>query len=500
MKIKNSMRNIGASVVNKVILTIFPIIIRTIIVYKLGEEYAGLTNLFTSILGMLSISELGFGTAATFCMYEPMAKHNVKKVNGILKFYKKIYQAIGIIILVLGAATSPFLKFLIKESYPTDINLYFVYFVCLVNLSLGYILWGYKKSLLIAGQRNDVDFNISSIVNIIGSCVQISVLFLYKDYTYYILVMPCITLLNNYIVSKSTDRMFPEYSANGEIEASEKNTIINKVKALLFIRIGNIILNYADNLVISSFLGLSVLAIYNNYYSIVYALISVTFMAGGSITSIVAREVIEKNEDNNEKLLRTINHIVCVISIVCSACLLNLLQPFMILWMGKERTLSFPTIILFCLYFYVWQTRRGVSIYKDALGLWEVDKWRPFVSGIFNLIINIILIQFIGVNGIIISTIASMLIVDIPWETGTLYKAYFKISCKKYFGEHAILLLCLAVNMFLTYFICNRINMTGIGEILVKGILCVLVSGVVILIFYGRQYRKKTVEKSGREQ
>lgn len=495
MQVKNSVRNISASVINKIVLTIFPILIRTIIIYELGEEYAGLSNLFTSILGILSISELGFGTAATFCLYEPVAKNNKLKVGQILQFYKKVYFFIGGMIFFLGTIAAFFLKSFVKGSCPQDINIYLIYFVCLVNLSLGYIFWGYKKSIIIAGQRNDIDFNISTITNILGYIIQISILYLYKSYTYYILVTPCITLMNNYLVAKWADKLYPEYRANGKIDIKEKKTIEQKVKALLFIRIGNIILNYADNLVISSFLGLSVLAIYNNYYSLIYALISVTFMTGGSITSIVAKQVIEKNKDNNEQLLRTINHITCVISIICCSGLLNLLDPFMIFWMGEERTLNLGTIILFCVYFYIWQTRRAVSIYKDATGLWEVDKWRPFVSGLFNLSVNILLIQKIGVNGIIISTILSMIFIDIPWETGSLYKTYFERSSKKYYSDHLILLSCLIVTMILSYYVCNVIHVVGIYEIVLKGIICLIISSVVIILFYGSYYIKKILEK-----
>ena len=482
--LKKSIRNIDASIINKCVVTLFPLIIRTIMIYKLGEEYAGLTNLFGSILGMLSITELGFGTAVTFCMYEPIARKDTIEVNALLKYYKRIYNVIGICIFVIGIAMIPFLQVLIKGECPEDINVYTLYFIYLVNLCIGYFYCGYKKALLVAGQRNDLEYTCSTKISIICYFLQMLILCTAKNYYLFIIILPISTICTNYVTAKVTDKIFPDYKSEGELGRDKKAIIYQKVKALFLNRIGTIILTSADNLVISSFMGLSILAIYNNYYSLIYTFISITFMATSAITSIVANIMIEKGRGYCIDIFYCLNFIVCSLSIICVTCFANILQDFMIIWMGDTRLLSNRTVILFCIYFYVWQSRRAVITFKDAAGMWEKDKYRPFVSGIFNLILNIILVKRIGIDGIIISTILSMLIIDIPWETIILFRDYFEKGLYFYVNEQIKLGLIAGVLASITTVVCGCVYVENTIGIVLRTALCFIIDLIVLDIVF----------------
>ena len=131
---KNAIRNVFYGIISKAVSIVFPFAVRTVFIYTLGSDYLGLNSLFTSILTVLNLTELGFSSAIVFCMYQPIAEDDTQSINALLLFYKKVYKYVGIIILTIGCLIIPFLPKLIKGSYPSDINLVIVYIIYLLNL------------------------------------------------------------------------------------------------------------------------------------------------------------------------------------------------------------------------------------------------------------------------------------------------------------------------------------------------------------------------------
>ena len=187
---KNGIRNIGSGIINRILLIVFPFITRTILLYSLGSEYLGLNSLFTSILTVLNLAELGFGSALVFSMYKPIAENDKKKICALLSVYKKIFVTIGILIAILGIAITPFIPKIINGDIPTNANIYILYIIYLSNTVVSYIFFAHKRALLIAYQRNDIVTNINSVISILLYCIQTVILLLYHNYYLYILFMP----------------------------------------------------------------------------------------------------------------------------------------------------------------------------------------------------------------------------------------------------------------------------------------------------------------------
>ena len=252
---KNAIRNFFWGIINRVITLLLPFIARTIIINSLGAEYLGLNNLFTSILNVLSLAELGVGTALVYAMYKPIAEENQDEICSLLKLYRSCYRVIGAIILAIGILIIPFLPKLIHGTYPNDINLYILYVIYLSNTVLSYFLFAYKQSLLQAHQRTDVSSNVGSIVNIALNVIQIVVLIRLNNYYLYVILKPIFTVINNITIAIVTKRMYPNYSCRGNINREVAKTIAHKVKALVGHKIGTTVITSADNLVISAFWG-----------------------------------------------------------------------------------------------------------------------------------------------------------------------------------------------------------------------------------------------------
>ena len=153
----NAKRSIVIGLFNKLIMMIMPFVIRSIINLILGSQYLGLSSLFSSIIQVLSLTELGFSSAMVYHMYKPIADNDQKQINALLNLYKSAYRIIGIAILALGGIIMAFFPFLVKGSYPEGINIYFLFAIYVINTSISYFLYGYKQSLLVAYQREDIN-------------------------------------------------------------------------------------------------------------------------------------------------------------------------------------------------------------------------------------------------------------------------------------------------------------------------------------------------------
>ena len=272
--VKNAKRNMFFGSINRVVVLVIPLIKRLIILNVLDSQYLGIGSLFQSIIMVLSISELGFSSAMVYNMYKPAAEGNIAKMNALLSYYKSVYRIIGVVILGIGLCLIPFLPHLIKGTYPEDVNLATLYLIYLVNTAISYFLFAYKSSLLVVHQRDDVNSSINTVLSLGLTGSQIAVLLITRNYYFFSLLMPLFTIANNLLIGWRTRVMFPQYKADGDLEAETRAGIKKLVSGTFIQQACYVTRNSLDSICISAFLGLTLTAIYNNYYTILNGLIS----------------------------------------------------------------------------------------------------------------------------------------------------------------------------------------------------------------------------------
>jgi O-antigen/teichoic acid export membrane protein len=270
---KNALRNIIWGFLNKFIVIVLPFINRTIMIYLMGDQYVGLGSLFTSILEVLNIAELGIGSALVYNMYKPIADGDSDKICALMNFYRKCYRIIGLIVLTCGLILLPFLQFLIKGSWPSDINIYILYLMYLSQTVLSYNLFAYKNCLLGAHQRTDITSKINMTLNVLKLLLQMFVLICTRNYYLFVGVGIAFGIIMNLSQAYFVDKLFPDYKCHGELDKQTLADLKKKVMGLISSKIGGVVINQADNIVISAFLGLAVLGWYNNYYYIMSSII-----------------------------------------------------------------------------------------------------------------------------------------------------------------------------------------------------------------------------------
>lgn len=474
---KNTVRNILTGSVSRIINIILPFFNRTVILYVMGTKYLGLSSLFTSILSFLSLSELGLGAAMVYSMYKPIARNDDETICALLNLYKRLYRIIGFVVLGLGMALMPFLRQLINDEIPPEINLHLLYFIYLFNSVLSYWLFAYKNALLQAHQRNDVNNVISAVIIPVSYAVMLGALWLTKNYYAYVIWQPVFTIITNLIRSRYVDRHFPHLKPRGEISSELRRSITKKVAALIGTKLNTVVLNAADNLVMSAFLGLTVIAVYGNYYMIMSSIIGFLGIIYSAMTAGLGNslqtETVEKNYRDFEKLSFMNSWLVGW----CSVCLVCLYQPFMRIWVGEELMFPFYVVLELGLYFYIYQLRKIPVVYKDAAGIWWEDRFRPYVCMVTNVVLNILLVQIIGISGIILSTVFSLCI-SIPWENYTIFKYVFHRSSRAYYGKLAAYCGSMILGGLVCFWLCSLFG-DGIPALMARAVICVIVPNVI---------------------
>lgn len=484
---KNSVRNILWGLVNRIIGIIMPFFMRTLLIRLLGIQYAGLGNLFSSVLGVLSLAELGIGSALTFSMYAPAANNDIKMLSALLNFYKHCYRIIGIILLMVGLTFMPFIQFLIKGQYPSDLNLYLLYGIYLFNTVISYFMFAYKGAVLSVYQRKDVQSNIGSIWQIIQYLAQVVLLIAFRNYYIYMIVSPFISIGSNIMTAYYADKLFPQVTCTGIIDSKSKAEITKKVKGMFFQKIGSVVLNSADNIVISTFLGLSVLALYNNYYMIISSLFGILAVIMNAIIPSVGNAINTKSLDENYDDFKKFNFIYIWIISWFSVCLLCLYQPFMTLWLrNEELVLSDQIIFIFVAYFFIYKWMDMNYVYQEAAGLWWENRYVPLIAAMLNLLINVFLVQVIGLSGILISTIISILLVYDIGYIRIIFRFFLKRSPREYIRRQFYYAIVAVLSMIITYNICNWFDRGGYIEFFWKGILCIVIPNSIFVVFYHR--------------
>ncbi|WP_026488347.1 lipopolysaccharide biosynthesis protein [Butyrivibrio sp. XBB1001] len=491
---KNASRNVLFGSIQKVYQIIMPFIMRTLMIYYMGIEYAGLNNLFSSILQVLNLAELGIGAALVCSMYAPIAEDDTDKICALMNLYKKIFRIIGLVVLALGLILVPFLPKLIASDTPNDLNIYYLYLMYLGNTVLSYWLFAYKNSLLSAHQRTDVSSKVMILTNTVQYILQIFVLIFLRNYYLYLGSSILAQVMTNIITAIRVDKIYPEYHPRGKLDSRTVNDIKKKVQGLVTNKIGGTILRSADSIVVSAFLGLSILAVYQNYYFILSSVISILSILYQSVIAGIGNSLIVENQKKNYYDFQTMTFGISFISAVCCSCFMGLFQPFMKVWMGEDRLLSYSVIICLVVYFYIFEIDQMIGAYKDAAGIWYEDRFRPLLTALLNLGLNIILVRYIGLYGVLLSTVISLVVLGIPWLIHNVFTLLFDsekpISYVLLLVKYAIAAM---VTVTVTFYASQIVPDKGIITFPIKLFVCVICSSALFCLLFWRNEHLKRI-------
>lgn len=475
---KNASKTIVTGVAARIVIMLLQFIFRTAFIHRLGAEYLGLNSLFGSILSILNLAELGICASIVYCMYKPIAEDNIKEICALMQFFRQCYYVIGVVVLAGGILAMPFLRFLIKNDLPLDVNLFALYLLVLANTVASYYMYSYKICVLNAYQRVDIKNKISIIIGVIQYTAQIALIYIIPNYYLYLVTNIIFTLVGNIVTARAVDKHFPHLRAEGKIECEVRQAIVKKVKGMMVYKISGVVSNSFDSFVISGFLGLAILGKLNNYTFISTSIASILGILTSSIVAGIGNSLVLKDREECVKEYMSITFLYNWLAGWCSICIICLSQHFVAIWAGEDFLLPVGIVIEVAILFYITQATSITNVYRDASGIWDKDKLRPIFSALSNLICNIILVKNLGVLGVLLSSIVINIVFNYGWATQILFKTTFHTSCKEYYVQAISFSALTGVIGFITYVIISLINVNGIFGLFIKGIVCLTVPNI----------------------
>ena len=479
-------RNIISGLIKQVVVAVMPFIVNTLIIYNLGIQYSGLNGLFSSILQALNLADLGFAVAVTYVLYKPISINDEQKIGEIIGYLKKIYRIVGIVILVAGLCVLPFLKFLIAGDVPSDLNIYILFAIYLSNSVISYLFASYRSTLISAMQREDVISFIYLIVEVVLRGSQILVIVFTKNYYAYIILVPLGSLLANILFYAFSRKLFPNIHPSNNLDPESKKTINSQIRAIFISKLSDTSRNSFDSIVISAFFGLSLVAIYNNYYSIYLGVYTIVLVIVNAVQAGIGNSVASDDENKNLNDLYKFNFISMILVGWCSICMFVLYQPFMIVWMKGDSSLLLSSVdmSLFCLYFYAINMNNARNLYFNSTGLFPKCKHWFILESLGNLILNVLLGYFFGITGILIATIITIFVFNFVCRTNALFKDYFKTSALRFYLQQSTYFIVTAAVACLTYFVCSFINISPWANLFVRLAVCVILPNAAYFLIY----------------
>ena len=486
---RNVRRNMIANAAGSFVKLLFPFLNRTLFLWLLGPAYLGLNGLFGSILGVLMLAELGFGTAVVCSMYKPVADDDRELLCAYLKFYRGVYRCVGAAIFFGGLALLPFIDRLVHGSVPPDVDLRVLYLIHLVNTAASYFLFAYRGVVLGAHHRNDVITNIRTAVSVAQYVAVFLILLATRNYYHYVVATVFFTVVQNVLLVTASRRLFPDVEPRGRLPAELRRRVLSDVKSIFMHKVGNVITTFADNIVVSAFLGLVAVAAYGNYYYVVTSVAGLVAIVHSSMQGGFGNKIHTESKAENFRLFLRMNRLCMVVVAFCAAVMAALFQPFIALWTMNDPELVRHglTPALMVLYFFVLQSRQVLLSFKAAAGLWKEDRWKPVVAGAVNLGTNVLFVLFLPdafkLDGVILSTILSVAFIQIPWESHVVFTRFFGraeacVYWRSYAGFAALTLaLCAAA-----WGAARLVPLDGIPGLAAKGVAASAVAFVPIAL------------------
>lgn len=482
---KNAVKNVAFGLITKVCQVIIPFMMRTAMIRFMGISYLGLNSLFTSVLQVLNLAELGVGSAMIYSMYRPIAEDDQRKICALMCLYRKYYHIIGLVIALAGLLMTPFIPGLISSDVPEGINIYALYLLNLAVTVLSYWLYAYESSVLYAYQRTDVISKVALITSSVQYLLQFLVLWLFHNYYLYILMMLGIQIATNIFTAAAARRLYPACVPQGKLDRASVKEINGRIRDLFTSKIGSVVVNSVDTIVISAFLGLATLAVYQNYYFILSSVSGFVAIIFNACTAGIGNSIVLESGEKNFNDLKKFTFLTAWIAGFCSACLLCLFQPFMRIWVGEALELPDRAVVCLSIYFFVFEMNHLLNTFKDAGGIWRKDRFRPLVTAMANLGMNLVMVQFWGIYGVILSTVLSMLLVGMPWLLHNLFSILFEQSHLKVYLKTLLFYGMISiVACSVTAAACGFIRLGDWGTFLGRMLVCFVAPNIIFYIAY----------------
>ena len=486
---KSSFKNMITAVSSNVLTIIVGLVAQAVFIKILGSEYLGLNGLFSNVISMLGIVELGMGSAIIYNMYKPIAEENHEKIKSLMQFYKKSYRIITLIISIIGIMIIPFIKYIVDiESVTVGINVYLVYILFLLETICSYIL-SYKRSMLYADQKEYITNIIHMGYTILVNTMQLTFLYFTHDYYLYLIIKVMMRLVENIVISSYVNRRYSYLLDNNvtKLDSKTEKDIFQKIKALFFHKIGTFIVSGTDNIIISKYLGLVTVGLYSNYYMIINAVQTVINHIIQATRASVGNLLVTESKTKQFDIFNKIRFVNFWISCFSSICIFVIMDSFITIWIGYKFVLPTKVLLVLVINFFIVSSRSTYGAFKEAAGIFYEDRFVPIIESLLNIVLSIIFVKKFGLMGVFMGTIASGLVLWCYSYPKYVYNKLFGRKISDYIKETIYYFIIFILIAGFTYSLAILINFDNVYLQFISNVLIALiVPNVIMLLLFSK--------------
>lgn len=483
-RVENSIRNSASGLMVQASNALMGLIVRTVFIHNLSSEYLGVNGLFSNILTMLSLAEMGIGGAITYSMYKPIATKDEKKIAQLMNMYRTAYRIVGAVVATLGVSLIPFLGIIIKDK-PNIEHLTLIYLLYLSNTVLSYF-FAYKRSIFSADQMERIINYFTLFFQVIRYSLQVLVIILFRNFIAYLAIQISCTVLENIALSRYADIKYPflQKYRKEQLEKTEKSILFDNIKALFIYKIGSRALDGTDNIIISAFDGVISVGLLSNYALLTGALQAILSKISNSLTGSVGNYIAKENPESFEQLLENITFVHFILYGMLFVGGTGVLNPFVSIWAGEKYLLSESIVFVHCLNIYILGLMNSIWLFRSTMGLFVYGRWRPLISAIINVVVSIILAKQMGLIGVLLGTTITRITTNVWFDPYIVFKYGMKKSPIGYYLNWIKYLLVIVTDYGIIMFLKQKLLLSGIGAVVLYGTMCIIIFAISVLILY----------------
>ncbi|WP_125140103.1 lipopolysaccharide biosynthesis protein [Clostridium transplantifaecale] len=492
---KNSMRNIVFGLGNQVVLSVAALVCRMVFTRVLSAEYLGINGLFTNILSVLCLAELGIGSSIIYELYGALAKEDHEAVKSLMKFYRNIYNAVGVFVLAMGTLILPVVPKIVGES-PITGNIYAIYYIFLMTTACSYF-FSYRSALITADQRNYICVTLNTLTIVVQDVVQIIILLTTRNFILYIICQLIFTIAYNVVIYFVSGRLYP-YLREKNVKAitgERKTRMLINAKALVISKISFTLVNSTDNIIISAICGLIDTGLISNYLLLTQTMKSFVKKIFDALTASVGNLNATVETKYQESVFREINFLSFWLYSWSAVAFFIAGNDMVELLFGKEYRMGFAVISIVALNYYTEGMHDVVNIYRNTLGIFKQGQYMNLITGVLNIVFSIALGKVFGVFGILLATLISRAVSVLWYYPYTVFHYGFRISSKGYFKRYIVYLLAAGCASLLSKSVIVAINLGLFANIVIDIIVAIIVPNAFYLLVFCKTTEFKSLHR-----
>lgn len=486
-----SLINIGVGFAGYFLNTLLGFVCRMVFTRTLSADYLGVSGLFKDIFTLLSLAELGIGSAIAYALYKPLAEKDEDKISALMQFYGKAYRVIGCAVGLIGVGLMPFLKFIIQTPPNIHESIYLLFGISIFNTVLTYF-FSYRSTILVAAQKNYYVIGLNYLVTAVQSLIQIGVLLISKNYLAYLMIQTVGTVFYNFAISHLAKKQYPCITQKkAELSTQEKKSLTKNIKALMITKVSEVFVYGIDNVVITFFNGLTSVGMASNYTLLSNTLSTLTNQVFNSLTASVGNLNAIESDKRKKEFFYTLNLANFWVFGWAAIGIAFVSGDLVGVFFGKAYILSQSIPFILALNFYIVTMQSAVTTYRSTLGLFYYGRYLVVFTAVLNIVLSLALGHYWGVFGIYLATVIARLLTNVWYMPYSVFKYglhenpldYFKVYVKYGIVQIVVGVIC--------YFVCTKVEFSCIVNAVLKILLCsVITNGVYWLVFHKTdQYR-----------